>query len=129
MKTIAIVLSSLLVWSSAQAEELPIKKLQCGQPAFESATIEINPNGYIPGSNMISGQNARLVYNYSSTQGMVCTGTKVDDIDCVGFWWFPSKEVAHLKLRKEKKKIVALWRTNHQYGSIEMKTICEEVVE
>lgn len=130
MKTVAMILTSLFVWSSAQAaEELPIKKLQCGQPAFESAYIELNPNGYDPSYNIVRGQNARLIYNYSSTENMVCTGSKVGDIDCVGFWSFPSKEVAYLQLRKEGKKIVALWRTNQLYGAIEMKTICEEVVE
>ena len=57
MKTVAMILTSLFVWSSAQAaEELPIKKLQCGQPAFESAYIELNPNGYDPSYNIVRGQ-------------------------------------------------------------------------
>ncbi len=129
MKTMFMIFASSLMWSSARAADLPVQRFQCGEQAYEAATITLDPNGYVPGSGFFRGTNAGLTYHYSGTQQMVCDGHRFGDIDCIGFWYDGRREVARLKLRQENGLLVALWTTSGLYGGLQMKNICKEIAE
>lgn len=133
MKYIAL-LSVLLVGLSAQADLPDYEILDCrGKHSFSNATLYLDSTRYVKGSNFSAAVGASLVYNYSGTMGMTCTGMiKGADIDvaCVGFYNGQKDDVAYVEFKTlEDGSYKAIWKTSKWYDSIQIETICERKID
>ena len=132
MKYIAL-MSALLVGMSAQA--LPdYEILECKDGiAFAQATLYLDSTSYVKDSGFSKAVGASLVYNYSGTMGMTCTGMiKGDNVDvaCVGFYNGQKDDVAYVEFKTlEDGTYKAHWKTSKWYDSISMESTCTRKVD
>jgi hypothetical protein len=72
-----------------------VKTLECSAAPYMTFRAKLDSSGWDPGSGFFSARNARIIDNYASAS-LICTGHTLTEIDCIGFWFDISEQVAEV---------------------------------
>lgn len=124
-----IVLLTCVLGLSWNAFARPDKEvLVCAEDSFHNLgmiRVELDSTGYAKSSGYTNPVSASIIYNYSGTKNMVCTGEIRFDsynIKCAGYYW--SDDLTELKISNVGNQILAEWTTSIHYGNQKMITPC-----
>jgi hypothetical protein len=63
--------------------------------AFETFSAQLDYSGFDQASGLFDARDARIVDNYATAQ-LLCTGHRLAEIDCVGFWFDQGEDIVEV---------------------------------
>jgi hypothetical protein len=108
MKTLMLI-TILLLAAPALAGNTRILECTTGQ-GFESFRATLDYSGFDPGSGYFSVGQAAIIDNYANAQ-LTCAGHRVEEIDCIGFWFGTSSNVVETKLVRQRGRLVMVYES------------------
>lgn len=72
-----------------------VQTLSCSLGNFREFRATLDGTGYQAGSGYFDARDARVMDGYATAE-LICVGHRLEEIDCIGFWFGVASEVAEV---------------------------------
>ncbi len=95
--------------SAAAKAQKAVKQLTCSSGSdFQVFHAKLDGTAFDPGSGYFDVEDATINDNYAAAT-LICTGHTLEEIDCVGFWFYSGTDVVEVTTAKTAQGLTAAY--------------------